>query len=123
MTGWRKRQVAAQPAPYIAVSNDRINIDPHTGNVGIGTLVQPESKIVFLTSPSKEVMRIDNNGVHINPDFPIDEVAQHVINALDAQIKNLIQAEREACAKVVEDALWFVRAGVAKAIRARGEQA
>jgi len=29
--------------------------------------------------------------------------------------------EREACAKVVEDALWFVRAGVAKAIRARGQ--
>ena len=31
--------------------------------------------------------------------------------------------EREACAKVVEDSLWFTRLVVAKAIRARGEQA
>jgi hypothetical protein len=29
--------------------------------------------------------------------------------------------EREACAKVVEDSLWFTRLVVAKAIRARGE--
>ena len=26
--------------PYIAVSNDRMNVDPHTGNVGIGTVAQ-----------------------------------------------------------------------------------
>jgi hypothetical protein len=32
-------------------------------------------------------------------------------------------SEREACAKVVEDSLWFTRLVVAKAIRARGEQA
>jgi hypothetical protein len=29
--------------------------------------------------------------------------------------------EREACAKVVEDSLWFTRLVVAKAIRARGQ--
>jgi hypothetical protein len=32
----------AQPAPYMAVLNDRINIDPHTGNVSIGTVAQPK---------------------------------------------------------------------------------
>jgi hypothetical protein len=31
--------------------------------------------------------------------------------------------EREACAKIVENSMWFVRRVVAKAIRARGEQA
>ena len=29
--------------------------------------------------------------------------------------------EREACAKVVQDSLWFTRLVVAKAIRARGQ--
>ena len=31
-----------------------------------------------------------------------------------------VQAEREACAKLVEDAVWFTKFLVAKAIRARG---
>jgi hypothetical protein len=30
-------------------------------------------------------------------------------------------AEREACAKLVEDAMWFTKFLVAKSIRARGE--
>jgi len=35
---------------------------------------------------------------------------------------NLVtEKEREACAKAVEDAMWFTRYGVAKAIRARGQ--
>ena len=37
--------------------------------------------------------------------------------------KKMVAFEREACAKVVEDSLWFTRLVVAKAIRARGEQA
>jgi hypothetical protein len=37
--------------------------------------------------------------------------------------KKMVALEREACAKVVEDSLWFTRLVVAKAIRARGEQA
>jgi hypothetical protein len=35
--------------------------------------------------------------------------------------KLVAAAEREACAKVVEDSLWFTRLVVAKAIRARGQ--
>ena len=62
-----------------------------------------DPNITFLTTASKEVMRIDNNGVTVNPDLPVDEAAQHVINALDEHIKSLIQAEREACAKVFDD--------------------
>ena len=40
---------------------------------------------------------------------------------LEAFAKLVAAKEREACAKVVEDSLWFTRFVVAKAIRARGE--
>jgi hypothetical protein len=35
------KEALAQPAPYMAVLNDRMTIDPHTGNVSIGTVAQP----------------------------------------------------------------------------------
>ena len=41
---------------------------------------------------------------------------------LKRMIAQAVKEEREACAKVVEDSLWFTRLVVAKAIRARGEQ-
>jgi hypothetical protein len=41
--------------------------------------------------------------------------------SLGRLIKLAAAKEREACAKVVEDSLWFTRLVVAKAIRARGE--
>ena len=44
-----------------------------------------------------EVMRITRDGVWVNPDLEVDEVAKAVLNALDSQIKVLIQ-------KAVEDA-------------------
>jgi hypothetical protein len=83
-----------------------------------GTL---EPNITFLTNSSKEVMRIGKNGVRVNPDFPMDEAAQYVINALDEHIKGLIHAEREACAKVCEDSVEYAGDTLAEAIRARGQ--
>jgi hypothetical protein len=35
------KEALAQPAPYMAVSTDRMSVDPHTGNVSIGTVAQP----------------------------------------------------------------------------------
>jgi hypothetical protein len=32
-----REDALAQPAPYMAVSTDRMSVDPHTGNVSIGT--------------------------------------------------------------------------------------
>ena len=90
--------------------------------LGIQGAIEPN--ITFLTNSSKEAMRIDKNGVWVNPDFPMDEAAQYVINALDEHIKGLIYAEREACAKVVEASPsydWHKFAcEAAAAIRARG---
>jgi hypothetical protein len=90
-----------------------------------------EPKFTFLAGASVEVMRIHKNGVTVNPEMALDEAAQHVINALDAHIKNLIQAEREACAKVcdqmeqeaegTECCKWPTPADCAHAIRARGQ--
>lgn len=81
-----------------------------------------EPNITFIGGEAKEVMRLDKNGVTINPEMPLNEAAQHVINALDAHIKSLIQAEREACAKVCDElhpGLATKRA--AEIIRARGQ--
>ena len=84
-----------------------------------------EPNITFLTNASKEVMRIDNNGVTINPEIPLDEAAQHVINALDAHIKYLVRSEREACAKVCEEMAYVDPqphhyANAIRTVRARG---
>ena len=81
-----------------------------------------EPNITFLTNASKEVMRIDKNGVTINPEMPLDEAAQHVINALDAHIQHLVRSEREACAKLCwsQRKYWDAEA-CADAIRARGQ--
>ena len=82
-----------------------------------------DPNITFMGGASKEVMRIDNNGVTVNPDLPVDEAAQHVINALDEHIKSLIQAEREACAKVCEtECAQNDGITCAEEIRARGEK-
>jgi len=84
-----------------------------------------EPNLTFLAGTNTEVMRIHKNGVTVNPGMPLDEAAQHVINALDSHIKNLIQAEREACAKVCDafesDADPEAGAVLAKAIRSRGQ--
>ena len=54
-----------------------------------------------------EVMRIARDGVFVNPDVAVDNVAKTVLDALDDQIKVLVQkaveAEREACAKKLDE--------------------
>ena len=53
-----------------------------------------------------EVMRITRDGVFVNPDVAVDDAAKTVLDALDDQIKILVQkaveAEREACAAVCD---------------------
>ena len=53
-----------------------------------------------------EVMRITKDGVFVNPDVAVDDAAKTVLDALDDQIKILVQkaveAEREACASVCD---------------------
>ena len=69
-----------------------------------------------------EVLRLSKDGIWANPDIPADEAAKLVLEAIDYNIKVLVQKavedEREACAKVCDEA----RAGrLAEQIRARGQ--
>lgn len=76
-------------------------------HLNIGTIPQPSGKIHFYSSDTVEVMRLSRDGVWVNPDLKPDEVAQAVLNALDYNIKLLVQraveAEREACAKLCDE--------------------
>lgn len=53
-----------------------------------------ENNIVFYNGgvpmPENEVMRIDRQGVRVNPKLPTDEATDAVIRALDGYIKNLV---------------------------------
>ena len=75
-------------------------------------------------------MRLSKDGIWANPDIPADDAAKLVLAAIGDNIEILVQkavlAEREACAKVCEDAFSSSHAGrvvcdnLAYAIRARG---
>jgi len=86
-----------------------------------------------------EVMRITRDGVWVNLDMAVDETAKAVLDALDSQVKVLVQRaveeEREACAQVCENMSleWQNQPNIAQAelatimdcalaIRARGEK-
>ena len=77
----------------------------------------------------KCVMRIEPDRIWVDPDVEVTEAAALVLQALEANIKRLVEAEREACAKVCEDidnnmeASWKRNAvNCAAAIRARSEK-
>lgn len=69
--------------------------------------LRPTGTIHFYGETSTEVMRLSRDGVWVNPDLKPDEAAQAVLNALDANIRVLVQraveTEREECAKVCDE--------------------
>ena len=75
-----------------------------------------------------EVLRLSKDGIWANPDIPADEAAKLVLEAIDYNIKVLVQKavedEREACAKMLEAASKTGKiiscTSAAKAIRERG---
>jgi hypothetical protein len=96
--------------------------------VGIGRIevFEPKPNIVFqMGHANTEVMRLTKEGVWVNPDLKPDDVAQAVLNALDAQIQHMVkkavEEEREACAKVCEDNFSDGALNIADAIRARSK--
>lgn len=58
-----------------------------------------ENNIVFYNGgkavPDNEVMRIDRNGIRVNPKFSTDKATDGVIRALDSYIKELARKEYE----------------------------
>jgi hypothetical protein len=81
-------------------------------------------------TPATEVLRLSKDGIWANPDIPADDAAKLVLEAIDDNIKILVQkavlAEREACAKVCYELPWKdmdhipSNLAFAAAIRARG---
>ena len=76
-----------------------------------------------------EVLRLSKDGIWANPEIPTDEAAKLVLEAIDYNIKLLIQKaveeEREACARICEIQSWdgpLAADDIAEAIRARGEK-
>ena len=84
----------------------------------------------FYSDPNPlEILRITKEGVWANPDIPVDEAAKKVLEAIDHNIKVLVQKaveeEREKCASVAESyepTCDTCPSGVANAIRARGKK-
>jgi hypothetical protein len=103
--------------------NDRINYSEEMRLDSDNTL-----RVTDFVTPPTEVLRLSCACITANPDIPVDEAAKAVLDALDANIKVMVQkaveAEREACAKVCDD--WpngrddVYSIGVA--IRARGQE-
>jgi hypothetical protein len=85
----------------------------------------PPNTITFhMSKEAKEVMRLTADAVIVSPDVSVDEAAAAVIAALEQHMRNIVAAEREACAAVAEsrDGEIFPAIEIAAAIRARGEK-
>ena len=67
----------------------------------------PEETTIEWTDSSIEVLRLSKDGVWANPDIPVDKAAKLVLEAIDHNIKVLVEKavadEREACAKVCDE--------------------
>ncbi len=91
----------------------------NTGNTPFGN-------IQFLENNHTELFRISRDGIWAHPDAPVNDTAQKVIEALDSYIKELVkkavEAEREACAEMVEGMDVQHPKHIAAAILARGEK-
>ena len=86
------------------------NILKHSTDLGIGTAPQLSGTIYFYAGNTVEVMRLSRDGVWVNPDLKPDEVAQVVLNALDYNIKLLVEraveqdrAKLRHCMKVMQE--------------------
>jgi hypothetical protein len=79
----------------------------------------------FMSNGSKEVMRITADSVSVAPDVSVNDAAATVIAALEQHIKNIVAAEREACAKVCDGIgdsnKWSDAHDCAAAIRSRSK--
>jgi hypothetical protein len=66
----------------------------------------PEETTIEWTDSSIEVLRLSKDGVWANPDIPVDKAAKLVLEAIDHNIKVLVEKavadEREECAKECE---------------------
>ena len=101
-----------------------------SNDFSLGVIGAIEPNITFFGGASKEVLRLSKDGIWANPDIPADEAAKLVLAAIDQNIKVMVdkavEAEREACVKIVENEAWQYTSPVwafeiVNDIRARGQ--
>ena len=115
-----KEVIEWEPVP---LQSDRLNVDPVTGNLGIGTPEQDPVAFSFAI-PATEWARVDAdmNVTHLDMDL-CAKGPHNAYTALAMAIWNkAIETEREACAKVCDRWPDYDVEGLAAAIRARGEK-
>jgi|GEM_PF-6047242 len=113
-----KEVIEWEPVP---LQSDRFNVDPVTGNVGIGTPSQELIAYTF-TPPGKEWARIDKDMNVTHLDMELCAKGPHnAYSALAVAIWNkAIETEREECAQIADRWTDYDVEGLAVAIRARG---
>jgi len=69
-----------------------------------GKLIIPAHITFYSNDDGTEILRLTRDGVFVNPEIKPDETAKAVLDAIDSQIKVLVQKavedERERCAKI-----------------------
>lgn len=98
-----------EPVPEVVTDDRREPVARSLSPEDLHEALKPyaENSIQFYADQATQVMRLSKDGVWVNPDITPDAAAQAVLNALDVNIKVLVQkaveAEREACAKVCDE--------------------
>ena len=83
---------------------------------------QIEPSIVFHPGDRmKEVMRIDRHGVRVNPEYSVDEITQHVLNALTHHIQHTVKHAVEQERRVMQESLDSLYALYQQACQQRDE--
>ena len=69
-----------------------------------GKLTVPAHITFYSNDDGIEILRLTRDGVFVNPEIKPNDAAKTVLNAIDSQIKVLVQRavedERERCAKI-----------------------
>jgi hypothetical protein len=107
--GWTS-WVGTQSTEFLKRFEDLVRADEREAQCTVdvsgaaGPSCEPLNWHKTAAQPATEVLRLSKDGIWANPDIPADDAAKLVLEAIDHNIKILVQkavlAEREACAKV-----------------------
>lgn len=103
---WEQVDMSKHSEGNLGIGDGKLTLDGVVGAASaplvMGTM--PTGNIYFFGTAgnSTEVLRLSREGIWANPDVPVDEAAKLVLEAIDDNIKVLVQKaveeEREACA-------------------------
>ena len=110
-----------ESAALSRLQNSSTPAAPMTGTIQIRQTAEYPYFSFCEGAPDKEVMRIDKNGVTVNPAYPMDEAAQHVIKVMDDHIKALVAPQSPKSPPEILD-MWVKAHHVSFVSRTHGMQ-